>query len=230
MSTIKDVLEATSTAAKDGHRRQNMIYKALKERIVFCELLPGSLILETELIAEFHTSRTPVREALLRLEREGYIVIEQRKATRVSRIALADVRDVMEMRLLIEPQVIRSLGGRIDDAARANLADVLKRLEELENEGDSLQNLKRFLQLDYEFHSQIIALSGNKVLIKHLDDLLIQSMRFWYFMLITMNKRINEVRSEHRQVAELLMNNQIERAATALEKHIRKSGELECFE
>lgn len=219
-----------SAAPNDGHRRQNIIYKALKDRIVFCELLPGSLILETDLIAEFHTSRTPVREALLRLEREGYIVIEQRKATRVSRISLSDVHDLMELRLMIEPQIIRNFGARIDDETRDRLMDNQSRFNALEQEDSSLQNLKEFLKLDYEFHYLLISLSGNKVLIKHLDELLIQSMRYWYFMLVTMNKRITEVRTEHRQVAELLLNNQIEKAAVALEKHIRKSGELECFE
>lgn len=79
---------------------KEVIYEDLKDKIIYCELLPGTPISEDEIGSAYHVSRTPVREALLQLTRENYITIEARKSTKVSKISFQEMNEIIESRVL----------------------------------------------------------------------------------------------------------------------------------
>ena len=88
-------------------------YEQLKERIVDCTYAPDSVINEEWLQSEFGMSRTPIREALIMLEREGLVKIMPKKGVRIVRMTLEDVHDVFEIRKLIEPYILRQYGHKV---------------------------------------------------------------------------------------------------------------------
>jgi len=222
-------MAAEIVKGKGKKSHQEKVYQQLKDRIIFCDLLPGALIVETELCEQFNVSRTPVREALLRLEREGYVVIEQRKSTHVSKISLVEVRETMDLRLYIEPRVLKNLKNPLSREQKALLREMKEVFKKSAKEQESRHDLRSFLQIDYEFHTLLASLSGNSVIARHLDDLFTQSMRYWYFMFATMQKRTEQAIQEHIQIVDRLLAAEFEEAALLLEQHIRKSAELDCF-
>ena len=90
-------------------------YEALRDAIVKRQLLPGDRLMETELANEMGISRTPVREAMRRLETDGYVVIQPRKGSYVADISIKDIEDVFEIRTVLEMLAARNAAERATD-------------------------------------------------------------------------------------------------------------------
>ena len=94
--------EAVKTTPKLPLKEQ--AYHHLKDQIMKCQMMPGSLLSEHDIAQEMGISRTPVREAILRLSEEGFITIYPRKGMIVSPVSFKDIQDVFQIRMMIEPQ------------------------------------------------------------------------------------------------------------------------------
>jgi len=206
------------------------IYNKLKEDIIFCELLPNSVILESELCEKFSVSRTPVREALLELEKEGYVVVEPRKSTRVSKVSLSELRHINDARMLLEVNAIRSLSTPLTDEQLLTLTAFQNRYEQFDFCVDTHSKYKSYLQFDYDFHAMITSLCNNPYLIRFCEELLQRSARQWYLMFLTIESRVSKSIEEHIDVLNALYNGSAESAANLLEEHIRAFESLEYFE
>jgi DNA-binding GntR family transcriptional regulator len=214
---------------RDGSLQQR-IFDALKKQIIFCDLLPGSIISEADISKEFGSSRTPVREALLRLEKEGYITIEPRKSTRVSKLPIKEMDSIMEARLLVEPYIIRSLKEPLSEELAEGLRRIKERFLEALQKENGESNVRLFLQIDYEFHAMMASLGNNNLLSRFCDELLQQSTRHWYIMYVSIARRIVQATEEHTQIIDALLKSDFELAAIYLERHIRVFGQIRLFE
>ena len=99
------------------------VYENLRSDILTCRLAPGDDMREQELAERYAVSRQPVREALLRLEREHLVTVQPRQGYRVNPISLADARDLLRFRLALEPACVAEA---IENAPQ----DVLKALDD----------------------------------------------------------------------------------------------------
>src|SRR6478609_4396456 len=99
------------------------VYESLRADILACRLAPGDDMREQDLAERYAVSRQPVREALLRLEREHLVTVQPRQGYRVNPISLSDARDILRFRLTLEPACVMEAIGNADD-------DVLKKLNE----------------------------------------------------------------------------------------------------
>lgn len=206
---------------------KEVIYRDLKEKIIFCEYLPGTPISEEEIGKEYHVSRTPVREAILQLAREDYITIAARKSTRVSKISYQEMNEIIEARLLTEPYILRCQEKPLAD-------DVVERLKVLRAGFEEVslcdeKSLKQFLKMDYEFHCLLVNLSRNHLLIQFCQDILERSTRQWYLMCIRMEGRLSVAKDEHKQIIDHLVEGDYGNAAKNLEQHIRAFYDLVYF-
>lgn len=190
-------------------------------------MLPGSLISEEKMCESYCVSRTPVREALLRLEEEGYINIEPRKSTRVSKISFQEMNEIIEIRLLIEPYILRSLEEPLSDSYIEKFQDIRQRSTMISlNDATSL---KYFLKLDFEFHTTLISLSNSKLLNSFCKDILHRSIRQWYLMYTSLEQRLSTAKDEHQAIIDLLIKGNFAHAAKELENHIRAFYDMMFF-
>lgn len=196
------------------------IYNYVKDKIVFCDFMPGSVISEDNLCKEFGVSRTPVREALLELEKEGYVNIMPRKSTTVSKISLKDINDIIQARLLIEIFILKSISKPLSEEIKKSLIDIRNRFDDVHKIKDD-NNFKLMLQMDFDFHSTLATLCPNSHLVKFLQELLTKSVRQWCLMFANAKSRINEAISEHESIIDALLNEDFEDAAKKLESHIK---------
>jgi len=152
----------------------NGIFDALKKRIVLLEYEPGQVLREKDLIREFGVSRTPVREALIRLETEGLVRIVPNQGTFVTEISFQQLRDVFEIRSFL----IR-LTGQL--AAARITADELKQVRALIERMKKEKSAKTLMRLDSELHDRINRSTKNELLVRMLGMLRDQAVRIWKF-------------------------------------------------
>lgn len=211
-------------AEKNRKSLKEVIYDDLKEKIVFCELLPGTPISEDEIGKEYQVSRTPVREAILQLTRENYITIEARKSTKVSKISLQEMNEIIESRLLIEPYIIRTQNDLLGPEMIQKLEEIMYKFDEISL--DDEKSLRKFLNIDYEFHSLLVGLSNNQLLINFCKDILQRSIRQWYLMYMRMEGRLSTAKNEHKEIIGLLAKGEFTNAARNLEQYIKAFYDL----
>ena len=107
---------------------KNKAYQIIKERIMSCDYKPNTFLNEADLIEEIDASRTPIREALNKLEQEGFVQIIPKKGVMVTGLTLLEINQTFEARILLEPFIINNYMNRID---RNALIDIQKTSEQL---------------------------------------------------------------------------------------------------
>ena len=151
---------------------ENKIYFILKERIILGQYRPGQTLREKDLMHEFGISRTPVREALIRLEMEDFVQIIPYSGVYVTHIGLQELRDVFEVRTPLIEFTGKLAAERVTEEQIAEMEKLLKRIEN-EKEPEEL------VKLDLEFHKLINRATHNQMLCKILETLRTQIARMW---------------------------------------------------
>ena len=124
-------------------------YRVLRDRIMKCELVPGTPINESELADILQVSRTPVHEALARLKDENLVDILPRKESRVSKIDLVLVNDGIFIRNCVEPELIRSAQGNLRSSIMQRMLRNINLQRQILLEGNKFNE---FNEVDDEFH------------------------------------------------------------------------------
>ncbi|MEE2953339.1 MAG: GntR family transcriptional regulator [Pseudomonadota bacterium] len=134
-------------------------YHELKFRILEGRLAPGTTLLETEVADLLALSRTPVREALIRLEEEGLVEVKPRHGVTVKAQSLEDIREILDVFSALEVKAAGLLATRgLAAADAAKLSDMLDAMEDHTRSGE----IEPWSELDDVFHSEIVALCGNR--------------------------------------------------------------------
>ena len=127
------------------------VYESLRSDILSCRLAPGDDMREQELAERYAVSRQPVREALLRLEREHLVTVQPRQGYRVNPISLSDARDLLRFRLALEPACVAEAIEHAPDS-------VLKALDDFSAQASQLKNGSVTLTLNRDGSSRTVTL------------------------------------------------------------------------
>lgn len=174
------------------------IYLTLRKKILNEEFLPGDKLSEILLSKTFNCSRTPIRESIKRLERDGLITVQPKSGSYVKEHTNKDNKNLMELRSYVEGLAVRLIIERN--------ADVLE-LEMILDSMDSLLkkhpvDIVAFGELHYEFHHTIIKLSDNDLCVQTFERLNLRSAMLFYHSMTTKAAKITQ--QEHRKIVELL--------------------------
>lgn len=166
----------TAVMNTNGVRRSQTrrAYDELKRRILDNELPPGTQALEQQTAEWLGMSRTPVREALIRLAQEGMIEVRPRHGMRVLPIAIADLREIYDLLAGLEATAVDILARRgLNAVEAAELDGLLKGM----NDALALDDLAAWAEGDARFHRRLIEMSGNQRLIMMVETIREQSHR-----------------------------------------------------
>jgi len=201
------------SAAEQAHGR-------LKALILDNALPPGAQRLESELALQLGLSRTPVREALVRLQQEGLVEITPRHGMRVQPIAAADMREIYEVLNSLEPTAAELLARRADPAAGLERLDAACTAME---QALAAQDRRAWAAADEAFHLGLVELCGNRRLAGMVMQVWDQSHRARMF---TLHQRPLPARStaEHRRVLDAIAAGEPERARDLYRRHRHRSG------
>jgi DNA-binding GntR family transcriptional regulator len=220
---VKTFVYAIPMSNSEPARRRNLVddaYATLRRRIVENHYAGGQSVLEAQLALELGMSRTPIREALARLEAEGWVAILPRRGMRVRPLTARYVREVNEVLASLEAQAAERLASRrpgpaeiaILDSAIAGMDDALAR-----------EDMNAWAAADYRFHAAIIDLCGNSILADTARRFLDQAHRF---RLLTLAHRGKPVYSNanHAAVVEAIRRGDAETASEIHWSHKRRWG------
>jgi len=199
-------------ARRHGQSTADLVYERTRLEIVMGRLAPGTLIDEISLANQFRVSRTPIREALRRLEQDGLVHTLPRRGTLVRRPTLQDLVDIDQIRLLLEPAAARLAAGRVNADALAAVAAELARLEALHED-----DVGRYLDTDWALHDLVLEASGNmhlREVVNRLHDKLSAVRRG------SVHPRMRAAIAELRELIDALRTGDAARAESAMRNHL----------
>ena len=176
---------------------RDVVFKTLRQAILTGEFMPGERLMEISLAKRLGVSRTPVREAIRKLELEGLVIMIPRKGAAVARITVSDLKDVLEVRCHLEEFAASLACERIDDEEIQELKLALKAFEDAIEE----KNLKLIAERDVEFHDVIFKATKNKRLLQIINNLREQIYRYRIEYIKDFDYHEVLVK-EHRQIVE----------------------------
>lgn len=182
---------------------KDKVYMNLRELIITGKITPGSRLLEEELSKQMNISRAPIREALNMLEREGFATIIPRKGTIVSEVTPQLVRDIWEMRCILEPYAAKASVGLIPHEEIARIDQMVHQVME------SPENLELYVKCDLELHKMLYQYKENVYLSDYISSIVSHSMRVRYVVEYNTNtehsiEAVREVCNEHVTIIEAL--------------------------
>jgi DNA-binding GntR family transcriptional regulator len=196
-------------------------YAFVKERILDGRFAGGRLLTEGDVGAEVGVSRTPVREAFLRLESERLLELYPKRGAIVVEVSAEEVEHVMETRLLVESFAVAKIvegDVELDEDPEASIA----RQERLGRYGD----WRRFVEEDRRFHRMFVAAAGNPFLLRLHDSLRDRQTRMNLAALARDEDRQRQVLAEHRAIAEAVAARELDAALETVKRHLGTTREL----
>lgn len=188
-------------------------YDEIKRKIVTCEYAPNTLLNEELLREELHVSRTPIRDALSRLEQKGLITILPKKGIMVSSLSINDINMVFEVRMMYEPYALLHYGSRIPYS-------VLTHSYELLSDLDAMSEDWAFFQADDAFHAAVVQAIGNRFLLQTYEWIQDQNLRFRVMTGQTSAPRLEDTSKEHTRILEACLKKDWSEAASAMKDHL----------
>nr|WP_296011589.1 GntR family transcriptional regulator [uncultured Blautia sp.] len=194
---------------------RDVVFNTLRRAILKGELKPGERLMEIALADKLGVSRTPIREAIRKLELEGLVVMAPRKGAKVASITERDLNDVLEVRKGMEVLAISLACKRIT-------GEELDKLEAIEQSFQSLiesGNLTELAEMDVKFHDTIYQATNNQRLVQLLNNLREQMYRYRmeYLKDIAVRRTLAE---EHKAICEALRGRDESKAQNYVSVHI----------
>jgi DNA-binding GntR family transcriptional regulator len=202
--------QATEPAA---HRA----YLATKDLILSGRIPAGSLLSEGEIAQQLALSRTPVREAFLRLENEELLRLIPKRGAVVVAVPATEAADVLDIRLALETAAVRRL------IERSDLSDVLARLEDLigqQAEFAAGHQVTEFAEVDERFHRTIVTAAGNALADRFYAGLADRQRRMTIGAIGPRPHRLSVLVTEHRALMRQVADRDLSGFAAALEQHL----------
>jgi DNA-binding GntR family transcriptional regulator len=199
------------------------VYESLKRRIIDCELVPGLPINEADFATDLGVSKTPIREALRQLERDGFVDSIPGRGSTISHITSSDIREIFEIREIIETGAAKRVAQYQRDDEQLK-----RKREEHRQFLNSEQGREEYA---YEWgewedvHLFIIRALGNQTLLKMYDGLLdrIKRIRNNYGRRFT-QRRLHEIVAEHLDILDSILEGDPNRAEQSVKKHLQNAG------
>jgi DNA-binding GntR family transcriptional regulator len=195
------------------------VYAQLRREILSCALAPGSKVFEQELAERFGVSKSPVREALLRLQEQNLVDVQPRSGYRVRPISLTEAGEMYEMRYLYERACVMRAITHASDAALASLHDHLLTKARVP--------IPEWIEANRRFHSSLASVCGNHRLADAATKLNDQFDRFTFVSVTRLDQPPDFTRfnNDHLALVRAMQKRDKRRAAAIVKSHIDASRE-----
>lgn len=200
---------------------REIVYEELKMQILTGEIKPGTRMMEVELAEDLGVSRTPVREAIRKLEKESLVTIEPRKGAYASEISMKDMEDILEVRKTMEGLAAGIAAAKITDEQKAILKTAMDNFDKAVDEN----NYDEMISNDTGFHHIIVEACDNAVLKNMVEQLQELVLRFRYLYFSDF-RRAEQMPSEHKEIYDAIDRGDVEGAKEAAAVHIQRLADL----
>lgn len=196
-------------------------YHSIKKKIFSFELKPGEIFFETELSKKLGVSRTPVREALNKLEQEGLIKRRPNRGYSVVDLTASEIEDLYELREALEIMALRAAAKKAQKQDWIRLEKIVLN-QAVPHQEFSEKDYDRF-SLEAQKFDQEIARLSDKPILQQMINMVTDRVNRFSWMNIFFKDRAEQSRNEHLEILNHLKDGKIEDAVVATQKHIRHS-------
>ncbi|MFT4151894.1 MAG: GntR family transcriptional regulator [Paracoccaceae bacterium] len=205
-------------APLEKHRTmQDIVYGAIKERVLNADYKPGQRLMTADLASEFGMSRMPVREALQRLEAAtGLVTLIPHRGAVVNGISVTDLREIFEMRAVLEGLAAQLAMPNMTPELLAQMKETNARIEQCNIEDDE----EIFVSLNYEFHRPIWD-SCNAPRLNSILNTLYEASRGYRYKSIKLPGRLTDVVKEHQEIIDAFERKDVEGIERTVRGHYR---------
>lgn len=199
---------------------RDVVFNTLRQAILRGELKPGERLMEIQLANKLGVSRTPIREAIRKLELEGLVLMIPRKGAEVAEITEKNLRDVLEVRCALEELAVQLACARMDEDGISELRAAAVNFENVLESDD----ITKIAQADVAFHDVIYAATDNRRLIQLLNNLREQMYRY-RIEYLKKKECYTQILKEHSQLIESIAQSDEEAATKVTGQHIKNQVE-----
>jgi len=203
---------------KPGKTIRQKVYEYLREGILSGEINPGERLVESDIAGRIGTSRTPVREALHSLEREGLLESIPRIGYVVTTISESEVSELSGIRLALEDLALRWALEKDSGELAAGLRENVQRSQELLEVGE----VKAFIEQDAQFHEIISKIADSKQLTEMTQSMRRHMLRYRIQSIYTA-ENVTRAIAGHKAVLDAIVEGDTQKAREALQAHIEQS-------
>jgi len=203
--------------------RQNLaatLAEDLRQRIIRGELAGGTLLRQEQLAEQYGISRMPVREALQQLDAEGLIVSQLHRSAQVVELSPAELNEIFDLRLMLEPDLLARAIPRMTPESRAKSQGLLDALEHAYNTGD----ISHWGMLNADFHLSLYEPSARPVTLAFFRRISLQADRYIRLQM-TLTDAVSDGAQEHQRLFELSRDGNVPAATALLTRHISRTRE-----
>ena len=199
---------------------RDVVFNTLRQEILTGKMKPGERLMEIHLANKLGVSRTPIREAIRKLELEGLVIMIPRKGAEVAQISWKSLKDVLEVRRALDVLAIELACERMTQEELESLYRACESFEEATKTKDT----RKIAEADVAFHDIIVASTGNKRLIQLVNNLSEQMYRY-RFEYIKDSSQHRMLIEEHKEMYRSIQNKDKIAAADVVKKHINNQEE-----
>jgi DNA-binding GntR family transcriptional regulator len=204
---------------------REVVYETLRDAIQSGALPPGERLMEIQLAEELGVSRTPVREAIRKLELERFVVMLPRRGTYVANLSLKDINEVFEIRAALDGLAAGLAAERITEEELEQMERLLVEIADHIEQRDN----QKIVETDEAFHDILYRASRNERLVGIIYNLREQFTRF-RSVSINYPGRLQNTLEEHRQVVEAIAQRNVEVAQQKAREHIENAEQTLLLE
>lgn len=194
---------------------RDVVFNTLRQAILKGELAPGERLMEIQLAERLGVSRTPIREAIRKLELEGLVLMIPRKGAEVAKISEKSLRDVLEVRRSLEELAIELACQRMTDEETEELEEKQEEFRSAVTKGDAME----IAETDEAYHDIIYKGTNNDRLVQILNNLREQMYRYRLEYIKDEDKR-QVLLLEHDNILRAVKQRKVDEAKTAMREHI----------
>ena len=194
---------------------RDVVFNTLRQAILRGELKPGERLMEIQLANKLGVSRTPIREAIRKLELEGLVLMIPRKGAEVAEITEKNMLDVLEVRRALEELAVKLACERITEEEIQELKDAADAFQKILSEKD----ITKIAEADEAFHDVIFKSTGNDRLIQLLNSLREQMYRY-RLEYLKREEYHPQLLEEHQQIIDRITRKDQSEAAELIDRHI----------
>jgi len=214
------LLKAEVEQVKASKAIREQAYETLKHAIIMGEIPVGTRIIETQYSKKLHISRTPLREALRRLEQDGLVEYRERKGVTVSAFTLEDIEEIFMIRNALMMLIVPSIVENVNDEHIEKLREILLRMDVSQNN----QDVKALAVQNREFHRTLEHISDKKRILRAIDSQEDYIIRFSEVTIASIVRRSN-AHEEHHHMVNLLIERDVDGLSGLIKQHLEESKE-----
>ena len=206
----------------DTTNLSDQTYDIIKNMIILREIEPGKKINEEHIAKEIQVSRTPIREALCRLDNEGIVKIIPRRGAFVSDLTETNVKEILLIREVLEGLVVRLAVENMDAKTLEKLRTALEKVGTLPEKD---RDLIHYTRSEVDFHALLLAASNNQML-NNMMEIVNAHLQIIRLRTVVIPERAQKTVKEHHQILKAIENGDADTAEELMRKHVRSVREV----